>query len=74
MQFLCTATGIFVFCVSGKGGEICTETERERGGEGEGVSRNDGWKYEREGKVMERRSSLDFVFLSSSFCSSGLCQ
>lgn len=34
MQFLCTATGVLCF-VFGKGGEICTGTERERG-EGEG--------------------------------------
>lgn len=43
--------------------------DREREGEGEGgregVSRNDGGKYEREGKVMEGFNSFGFLLLSS---------
>lgn len=76
MQFLCTATGVLCF-VFGKGGEICTGTEREREGEGEGekgVSRNDGGKYEQE---KQQRSgvllSILFFFLLLS-SSSRLCQ
>lgn len=65
---LCTATGVLCFR-----GEICTGTEREGEGE-EGVSRNDGGKYEWERKVMERRSSLDFVRLLLPSPSSGLYQ
>lgn len=69
MHFLCTATGVLCF-VFRKGGEICTGTERERGGgEGEGeegVSRNDGGKYERERKVMEGFDSFDFLLPSPS--------
>lgn len=64
MQFLCTATGVFVFCVLG--GKTCTETEREREGEGkggrEGVSRNDGGKYKWERKV-DVFNSFGFFFL-----------
>lgn len=67
MHFLCTATGVFVF---GKGGEICTGTEREggkgrEGGREGGVSRNDGGKYERERKVIEGFDSFDFLLLLS---------
>lgn len=63
MQFLCTATG--VLCL-GKGGKY-VRGPRERGeGEGEeGISRNDGGKYEREGNVMEGFDSFGFVLLSS---------
>lgn len=64
MQFLCTATGVFVFCVSGKGGNMYGDRERERGGEG--VSRNDGGKYECERKVMEGFDSFDFLLPSPS--------
>lgn len=52
MHFLCTATGVLCF-VFGKGGEICTGTERERErGKGRREFRGmvDGWKYEWEGK------------------------
>lgn len=65
MHFLCTATG--VLCL-GKGGKH-VRGPRERGGRRgrEGVSRNDGGKYERERKVMEGFDSFDFVLLSSSF-------
>lgn len=50
------------FCVLCFRGEICTGTERERGGEG--VSRNDGGKYERERKVLEVFNSFDFLLPS----------
>lgn len=56
------------FCVLCFRGEICTGTEREKEGERrgrEGVSRNDGGKYERERKVMEGFDSFDFLLLSS---------
>lgn len=53
----------FVFCVLG--GKY-VRGPRERGGEGEGVSRNDGGKYERERKVMEGFDSFDFLLLSPS--------
>lgn len=43
------------------------DRERERGKEKEGVSRNDGGKYERERKVMDGFDSFGFVLLSSSF-------
>lgn len=51
--------------------------DREReGGRGGREFRGmmDGWKYERERKVMEGFDSFGFVLLSSSFCSSRLCQ
>lgn len=64
MQFLCTATG--VLCFRGeRGGNMYGD--RERGGKGrEGVSRNDGGKYERERKVMEGFGSFDLLLSSSS--------
>lgn len=55
------------FCVLCFRGETCTGTERERGKEREGVSRNDGGKYECERKVLEGFDSFGFVLLSSSF-------
>lgn len=60
--------GFCVLCL-GKGGKY-VRGPRERGeGEGgrEGVSRNDGGKYERERKVMEGFDSFDFDLLSSFF-------
>lgn len=56
----------FVFCVLG--GKY-VRGPRERGGEGEGeegVSRNDGGKYKREGKVIDGFDSFGFVLLSPS--------
>lgn len=41
------------------------DRERERGKGREGVSRNDGGKYERERKVMEGFDSFGFLLLLS---------
>lgn len=58
----------FVFCVWERGGNMYGDREREGEGEEgrEGVSRNDGGKYERERKVMEGFDSFDFDLLSPS--------
>lgn len=60
MHFLCTATGVLCLGMGGK----YVRGPRER--EGEGVSRNDGGKYERERKVIEGFNSFDFLLLSPS--------
>lgn len=65
----------FVFCVlGGKYVRGPRERKRGKGREREGVSRNEGGKYERERKVMEGFDSFDFLLLSSSFCSSRVYQ
>lgn len=69
--------GFYVLCLGGKYVRGPRERERGKGREGGREFRGmmDGGKYERERKVMERRSSLDFFrLLLLSFCSSRVYQ